>query len=143
MSTDVNYCLNEFIRLFNAAVDVVAPFKEVRVRKDSNPWMNATILSGIKERDRLLSRFRKDRNDVSLYSDYCKIRNRVQRDVKMAKENYFKRKVEQNRGNSGKLWSQLKSLGYSNKNGSASKIILEEDGDCVFEPAQVSNIFNQ
>ena len=94
LSTDVNYCLNEFICLFNAAVDVVAPFKEVRVRKDSNPWMNATILSGIKERDRLLSRFRKDRNNVSLYSDYCKIRNQVQRDVKMAKENYFKRKVE-------------------------------------------------
>ena len=50
------------------------------------------------------------------YSEFCKVRNQVQRDIKMAKENYFKGKIEQNRGDSSKLWSQLKSLGYGKVN---------------------------
>ena len=63
-SLDVNYCVSEFTRLFNAAVDAVAPFREVRVRSNPNPWMNSSILAGIKKRDSLLSRFKKDKTNV-------------------------------------------------------------------------------
>ena len=75
---------------------------------------------------------------------YCKVRNAVQRDIKLAKENFFKRGIEQNRGNSGKLWSHLKSLGYSKKvSSSSSNIVLEEAGTKVYDPLSVSRIFNR
>ena len=45
----------------------------------------------------------------------------------MAKENLFRGKIEQNRGNSGKLWGQLKSLG-NGKVSDVAKIVLEEGG---------------
>ena len=61
----------------------------------------------------------------------------------MSKGEYFKKKVEQNKGDSGKLWGQLKSLGYSKVSGGSSKIVLEENGTKVFEPLPVSNIFNR
>ena len=54
-SSDVNYCLSEFTRLFKLALDHVAPVKEVRVRNKHNPWMNSHILSMIKKRDGLVS----------------------------------------------------------------------------------------
>ena len=61
----------------------------------------------------------------------------------MAKPGYFERKVEQNKGDSGKLWAHLKSLGYAKVGGGSSKIVLEENGNKVFEPLPVSNIFNR
>ena len=140
-SPDVEFCLQEFSRLFLAAVDRVAPFRDVRVKARTNPWMNDCILSGIKLRDKLLSQFRKDRGNSALYREFCKVRNRVQRDVKMARENFFKGKIEQNRGNSSKLWGQLKSLGYG-KVGDGARIVLKEGDTNVFEPSPVARIFN-
>ena len=79
----------------------------------------------IKQRDALLSRFKKDGANVSLYAEFCKVRNQVQRDIKLAKGEYFKKKVEQNKGDSGKLWGHLKSLGYAKMSGGSSKIVLD------------------
>ena len=76
-SADVNFCLAEFTRLFKVALDTVAPYREVRVRKDSNPWMNSIILSGIRKRDALFGRFKKNRGNEKIYRDYCKVRNSV------------------------------------------------------------------
>ena len=124
-SADVNFCLTKFSRLFCMALDKVAPFREIRVRNRKNPWMNGIILAGIKKRDRLFSCFKKDRNNQALYKDYCRVRNLVQRDIKQAKEFYFKRKVEEDRKDSNKLWAHLKSLGYSKKSCGSTKIVLE------------------
>lgn len=143
ISTDVNYCLDQFVRLFNLAVDKVAPRRELKVKQTSQPWINPLILSGIKRRDQLLRKYKKDKNNVSLYKEFCKIRNSVQRDVKLAKANFFKQKVQQNKGDSDKLWENLKSLGYSDKNvGSSSKIVLEKDGVKVFDSLKVAEMFN-
>ena len=88
--------------------------------------MNPHILAGIKKRDSLFSRFRKDRDNEVLYREYCRVRNSVQRDIKAAKENFFKQGVREKKGDSGKLWKHLKSLGYSKKSvNSSSNIVLE------------------
>ena len=97
LSMDVNYCLTEFNRLFSLVIDKVAPFKEVRVRRRCSPWMNPHILAGIRKRDSLFSRFRKDRGNEELYREYCKVRNSVQRDVKAAKEGFFRQGVRENK----------------------------------------------
>ena len=142
-SHDVNYCLNEFGRLFRSAIDSVAPLREIRVRNQPNPWMNSEILSSIRKRDRLLTRFKKDRTNTVLYKDFCKVRNKVQRDIKLAKETFFKNGVERNRGKSGKLWVHLKSLGFSKKASKSSSIVLEQDGEKKFDSLSVARIFNR
>ena len=65
-SADVDFCLNEFNRLFRSVIDVVAPLREVRVRNKMNPWMNSEILSGIKRRNDLFSRFKKDKTNENI-----------------------------------------------------------------------------
>ena len=62
LSSDVDFSLSEFVRLFGLAVDAVAPGRDVRVRNRSNPWMSPHILSGIKLRDSLFSRYKRDRS---------------------------------------------------------------------------------
>ena len=88
-SVDVDFCLMEFNRLFQLAIDSVAPLREIRVRNKVNPWMTGEIFSSIKERNRLFSRFKKDKTNTALYKDYCRVRNKVQRDIKLAKEIFF------------------------------------------------------
>ena len=142
LSTDVNFCLDKFVDMFKVALDTVAPIRHVRMKSKSNSWMNPHILAGIKLRDSLLSRFRKNRGDKSLYSEYCKVRNSVQRDIKSAKESFFCKTIEKSRGDSGKLWRHLKSLGYKNSS-SSSPIVLENNGTKVFDKAAVACLFNR
>ena len=43
------------------------------------------------------------RSNVQIYGEYCSQRNAVQRDVKFAKDNYFRRKLEESKRDYGKL----------------------------------------
>ena len=72
-SSDVNFCVTEFSKLFKMALDKVAPFREIRVRSNPNPWMNGIILAGIRERDKLFSRFKRNRGDAELHKPYCQV----------------------------------------------------------------------
>ena len=140
-SDNVESCLGEFNRLLRSVVDIVAPIREIRVKQKPNPWMNSHILAGIRRRDGLLSKFKRNRNDSSIYKEYSKVRNQVQRDIKTAKANFFLGKIRKSEGDSNKLWGLLKSLGYSDGNVS-SRIVLEKDGEKVFDPKDVASIFN-
>ena len=55
----------------------------------------------------------------------------------------FKQGVERYKGNSGKLWAHLKSLGYSKGSDSVSNIVLEEAGAIVNDLLSVSRLFNK
>ena len=61
----------------------------------------------------------------------------------MAKAYYFRDRVVQSKGDSGKLWGLLKSLGYSKSSSASSKIVLENDGVKVFDPARVADLFDE
>ena len=103
--------------------------------------MNSHILAAIRKRDSLLARYRKDRGNVVLYSEFCKVRNALQRDIKFAKETYFQKGVDQFKGDSGKLWRHFQSLGYCKKAAnSSSNIALEQNGVKVFDPAAIASI---
>ena len=104
----------------------IVPYRDFRPRVNSRPWMCGEILSGIKKRDSLFARFKRDRSNVSLYKEYCSQRNLVQRDIKFAKSDYFRRKITESGHDSSKLWRQLGSLGYSKKGEGNGKIVLEE-----------------
>ena len=66
----------------------------------------------------------------------------MQRDVKLAKENFFEAGINRCKGNSGKLWRHLGSLGHS-KGVSSSRIVLEENGGKVFDSYGVACMFNR
>ena len=82
------------------------------------------ILVAIRKRDDLFRRFKKDKGNKTLYAAYCKQRNSVQRDIKLAKSEFFKGKLRESRGDSAKLWRHLSSLGYGESK-SKTSIVLE------------------
>ena len=73
--------------------------------------MTAEILDLIKNRDEFLYKFKKH-NLQEEYKKYCKMRNKVLREISITKADFFSDKVEEIKFDSKKLWQQLKSLGY-------------------------------
>ena len=142
LAPNVDESLAQFIALFNGVLDVVAPIRDIKVKQKTEPWFNGEILAGIRQRDALFRRWRNDKNDVTVYKDYCRIRNKLQRDIKKAKEFYFHNQLTRNKDDSRKLWSHLKGLGYGTFNKDGGQIVLEDGGKKLFDMRCVANCFN-
>ena len=140
--TNVNEAWENFKTKFINVIDEVAPIKHIRIKTRTEPWINNTILELIWERDKLLYNSNKNKENRELRKAFNLLRNKVQREIRKAKTNYFKDKIEENKGNPKNLWKQLKSIGYSSKPMGNSKIVLDINNESCYEPKNISDHIN-
>ena len=131
-----------FKKYFFEILDEVAPIKNIRIKNRTEPWINSTILDLIRERDKLLYKSNKNKGDKELRGKFNFMRNQVQREIRKAKTNFFKDKIEENKDNPKNLWKQFKNLGYSSKSKSTSKITLDINNNHSFDPKTNSDHMN-
>ena len=141
-STCVNTSWKSFKEIFVNILDDVCPVKEIRLKQRTEAWMTTEIYEMIKSRDEFLYKFKKH-GSQSDYKEFCKFRNRIQREIKLAKSNYFSNKIEENRNNPRKLWQQLKELGYKNKGNEGAKIILKINDEICHDSRTIADHFNE
>ena len=91
------------------------PIKQIRIKTRTEPCMNSEILELIEERDKALNLANSNKENNILRQHFNILRNKVQREIKKGKSNYFRNKIDENKNNPKQLWKQFKSLGYSNK----------------------------
>ena len=118
---------SNFKSILTGIIDSVAPRKKVRIKQRTEQWMTSSILDKIRLRDNISHLIKKDNHDVS-FSHFASLRNSIQKEIKKAKINYFKNKLDENMGEPRILWKYLKNLGYSAKSNSKAKIVLNIDG---------------
>ena len=135
--SNVDQAWRTFKSIFCKILDSVAPIKEIRLKSRTEPWINNDILEDIRCRDNFLYRLNETKNPA-LYSDYCRLRNKVQR----AKANFFKDKIEEYKFDPKKLWKQFKSLGYCSKSKDQSNVVLNIDGKPCFNSSTIANYIN-
>ena len=70
---NVDVALDSFIRIFHGILDNIAPYKEMRIKSKTEPWMNANILAGIRCRNELFGKFKKNRDRADIYKQYCTV----------------------------------------------------------------------
>lgn len=138
---DINTAWSAFRDIFLSILNTVAPVKEVRLKQRTEPWINSEILDLIKQRDHYLYQFKKSK-DSAIYKLYCQLRNKVQREIKEAKSEYFSNKIEENKNCPRKLWQQLKDLGYKNKKNESSNLVLTIDDQNCHDPKTIADYFN-
>ena len=85
---DVDISWDRFQTTFLEVLDKIAPLKETRIKQRSQPWINNDILDTIHLRDNILSEF-KITKLPGLFKEYKTIRNKVQRMVDEAKNDFF------------------------------------------------------
>ena len=72
----VNEAWDTFESKFLGILNKCAPLKEVRIKQQSKPWVNADLLETIEQRDHNLKLFRKSKLSED-YKNYLHFRNKV------------------------------------------------------------------
>ena len=81
---NINAAYSHFVELITNTSNEITPVREIRIRKDSQEWMDHEVLEGIRICDKLLKKFRNSK----IHSDYInfkKARNHVQNLIKQKK----------------------------------------------------------
>ena len=98
--TCINAAYSDFINKFVRAIDSVAPVKQGRVRANSKPWFDSKIISAIRKRGNLYSRYKK--SGLEIDKDKFKTSKKIPQ--KMLNR---KRRVEKFKAKLQKLSSKL------------------------------------
>ena len=80
---------------FLTVLNKIAPYKEIRIKQLSEPWINSEILDLIDQRDSYLSKFSQTKA-VEDHKKHLHYRNQVNYKIKKAKTMYFKDNVSEN-----------------------------------------------
>ena len=127
---DVNESVAYFNEKFKKVLNMLAPTKEKKVKTKVKPvWFSHDISQAIM----LIDQLKKNGNHI----EYKTHRNKVTNLIKWAKQNYYKKGIEESKGNSKKLWSYMKGIqGHVLKK---YPKLLNIDGISVTVPKRLSN----
>ena len=86
-----------------------------RIRRQTHPWLDSSVLRLMRTRVQIHKRARKSRLFLD-WNEYKSLRNRVTAINRKARKNYFKNKLEENRSKPKAFWDTLRQVLPSKKN---------------------------
>ena len=110
---DVNDQFKDFYLRLNGCVERHAPLKKLtpkEVKLKHKPWISAEINKMIKIKNKLFHRKKRQPNSIEIKRLYNLFRNRVNRELKKAKRNYYNKYFEDNCNNIKKTWEGIRSI---------------------------------
>ena len=120
-TNDTNSKFNDFLWRTEGCIDRHAPLKKLnkkQLKKLAKPWINNYLLKMISHRERLLHKTREDPLNHYKKRIYNLFRNRITRETKKAKKQYYKQFFENNVNNMKKTWQGIKQIiNLNNKSG--------------------------
>ena len=129
-------------------MDVHAPLKKVnkyKLKFKTKPWIITALQKSISVKNNLLKKFitAKDSQVKERYhNEYQDYRNMLSTILKQSKTNYCNHYFETNWNSIKNTWKGLKSsLNIKNISAEIPKA-LTVDGPTIFNPVEISNIFN-
>ena len=141
---DTNVLYDDFIWRLSNCVDRHVPLKKLnkkQLKLKSKPWINTFIIKLIKHRDKLFSRKKKDPTNEIITNAYRLFRNRVTREIKNSKKNYYNSYFETCKNDMKKTWKGIREL--INSNSKNNKISQLTDNDKIInDPLDIANKFN-
>lgn len=108
--TDSNKSYNIFISSFMSLYNQCFPLKpRKKRRKLRKPWITTELYERIKFRERLFQLFLNTKDECDL-REYKKTRNKLNKDIKRAKAEYYINKFLSSASNSRVLWDTFKEI---------------------------------
>ena len=141
-SVDADLAWVRFKSIFVSVLDKIAPFKTIRIKQRTQPWMSTEMIKLINPRDNYLRQFRKSKNQ-SDYELFIYHRNQVKYKKEMDKSQYYINVVNENKNRPKKLGQILKEVGASNKcKTKESSISLVIGNELCFDKVKVATHCN-
>ena len=109
ISHSISDSLQAFNRILTEFFDRHAPFATKRTNTNISPWLTVELRIEIDYRDVLQRKFRKSKTTEN-YEKYKRQKNKVNNQIKRAKQNYNKNLLDENTKNATSFWRTLKSI---------------------------------
>lgn len=112
---------------------------KLKARKNGLPWLNKFILKLMKERDHSLKlsiKLGHNRHQFIL------LRNRVVKEIRKAKANFFITALNSARGNSKITWNYIKKLLGDSQRNKTKLMQIQLNGNILTEPQAMADAFN-
>ena len=103
---------DKFEEVLHIVVNKFAPLKKASRKEkklSQKPWVSRELLNLIKQKNKLFKELHK-KFDGDIFQKYKKQRNALNREIKRAKENYYKDLIDDSKGNSSTLWKIIGEL---------------------------------
>ena len=142
---DTNSKFDDFLWKMGGCVNRHAPIKKLtrkEIKKMKNPWITNNILKLISHIDRLFHKIKKTLQIIIPKVHYKLFRNRVTREIKKAKREYYKIYFENNLNNMKKTWHGIKKIINMNNNVETNIPQLQYDSKLINTDKGMANAFN-
>ena len=111
--TDVDDMCSAWESLMKSLIGRHFPLKKKRIRKQTHPWLDSTVLKVMRTLDQVHKRAKTPRLS-SDWNEYKLPRNKVTAMNRQVRKNYFRNKLEENRGKRKVVWDTLRQVLPSN-----------------------------
>uniref|UniRef100_A0AAR2J957 Reverse transcriptase domain-containing protein n=1 Tax=Pygocentrus nattereri TaxID=42514 RepID=A0AAR2J957_PYGNA len=110
-------------------------------QRETLPWLNDALLQQMKERDFALKRTLKTglNNDRLIFTS---LRNKVVRNIRKAKAEFFIKIIDNARGNGKMIWQNLNKLTGRNNDQRTKEYELKVNGTLIQDHDMIANTFN-
>ena len=136
---DVDKQVNIFTDSFSKCLNTSAPLTTKKVKRPFAPWIDNDLRSLIHEKNNLHSAFKRDRNNPEIRDRYKDLKKQVKHSLLKTKADYFNKELENNRGNTNKIWNIIKELVPDSTNKGLDN--LSEDREQIKSRADIFNVF--
>lgn len=141
MFTDPNDTLEQWYCLFNNVLNLHAPFKKRRVKRQYTPeWFTAEISEAIMQRNNLHSLAVLNNTNHS-WHEYRVARNRVVHLIRSAKRSFYRDSINSNLDDPKNLWRIIRNIAPSKSLNLPSHLVVGEN--TYDDSIDIANLFNE
>ena len=141
---NVHDLFKDFYSKLEGAVNKHAPLKKLspkEIKVKSKPWLYAEFLKMIKIRNKVLNRKKSQSNNEICKRLYNLLRNRINRDLKKSKKQYYEQYFTDNVNNIRKTWDGIKIIVNVRKNSNRTSQ-LNVGGKIIDDNKEIATNFN-
>ena len=144
--TDVNDQFKDFYLRLEGCVNRHAPLKKQsakEIKLEQKPWITQDLRKMIRIRNKLFNRKKRQKYNFNTSRLYNLFRNRVVRECKKAKKEYYNSYFEEHRSDVKKQWDGIRSIINMNKNKLTTISELKIDNKHIHDPKIIAEELNE
>ena len=142
---DANCLFSDFLFKLKGCADRHAPIKKLtnnEIKLKARPWISPDLAKMIRIKNKLFRKKKRQPSNINTKILYNRFRNRVNRELKKAKQNYYTTYFTNHSNDIKKTWQGIRSLVNVRKTQSQGLSHLEINGVTVDDSNKISNHVN-
>ena len=114
-------------------IDTMCPLKTFRINQIKQPWITPPLIELIKDKDKVLKKAKKKKNDENLWKQAKRFRNMCTNRLRKAKADYVKSNLNNNQNNPKKFWKNIQEIFPQKSKNNKNIILTDTDTDQTIE----------